>query len=30
VPAFERHGARAISMLVGLAGVYWLVARVVG
>ncbi len=29
VPAFERHGARGISILVGLAGAYWLVARLV-
>jgi hypothetical protein len=26
-PAFERHGRRAISMLVGLAGLYWLLLR---
>jgi hypothetical protein len=29
LPAFDRHGGRAISLLVGLTGAYWLVARLV-
>lgn len=30
VPAFERHGARVISALVGLAGLVWLAGRLLG